>query len=173
MSLVFSPCAGAVIVSRAGCSPSDFLKITVSDSGGGPLGILTQEFIVQGVTLEMSGNYQFLHTVNDFVYFYSFGDKIGSLSVTGVGFLSTCPTGNGPSKTGANISKVYEYYNARKTIARGGRALVIVLAPPTGPQIKLHGFLTGVKLDIAEQDFGPVGYWVLRFDVLPDRGPSP
>lgn len=159
MAMVFTPCTGAVEVSRKECSQNDFLVVALDYQ------LFTNEFIVTGVTLELSGNYQFLHTVNDFVYFYAFGDRVGLLTLTGVGFLKTCPG----AKEGANIFAIYDYYNKHKTAARGGKSLDIVLLTPTGKAIELHGFLTGVKIDLNQSDTGPVGYWTLRMEVLPRK----
>lgn len=159
MAMVFAPCTGAVQVVRQGCSANDFLIVRIDGDN------FTDQFILQGVTLELSGNYQFLHTVNDFVYFYAFGDRVGMLTLTGIGFLKTCDA----AKEGAKIFQIYTYYNQKKTAARGGKALDVILTPPTGEPVKLHGFLTGVKIDVTQSDTGPVGYWTLRMEVLPQR----
>lgn len=159
MPMVFTPCTGAVEVARAGCRETDFLMVLINGKK------FTGEFILTGVTLELSGNYQFLHTVNDFVYFYAFGDRVGLLTMSGVGFLKTCAG----AKTGANIFKIYDYYNENKTAVRGGKALDVILMPPGGQHVALHGFLTGVKIDLNQSDTGPVGYWTLRLEVLPKK----
>jgi hypothetical protein len=159
MPVVFTPCTGAVEVSRPGCRDTDFLMVLINGKS------FTGEFILTGVTMELSGNYQFLHTVNDFVYFYAFGDRVGLLTLTGVGFLKTCPG----AKEGAQIFKIYDYYNENKTAARGGKTLDIILMPPGGKHVALHGFLTGVKIDVSQSDTGPIGYWTLRMEVLPKK----
>lgn len=164
--LAFAPCTGAVEVSRMGCSENDFLTIKI---GAGTN--FTSEFILQGVSLELSGNYQFLHTVDDFVYFYAFGDRVGSLTVRGIGFLRICPPARlqDTTKKGAAILELYDYYNNNKAIARRGMALDIVLTAPSGHSIQLYGFLTGMRMDINQEDSGPIGSWILRFDVLPKK----
>jgi hypothetical protein len=125
----------------------------------------TNEYVLTGTSLELSGNYQFLHTVNDFVYFYAFGDRVGLLTLMGVGFLKTCPG----AKDGAKIFSIYDYYNRNKSAAKEGKALEVILVPPDGKPIELHGFLTGVKIDLNQSDTGPVGYWTLRMEVLPKK----
>lgn len=159
MAMVFAPCTGAVEVSRKECTPNDFLMVVINGK------YFTNEYVVTGVSLELSGNYQFLHTVNDFVYFYAFGDRVGLLTITGVGFLKTCDG----AKEGAKIFEIYDYYNKNKTAAKGGESLEVILAPPNGKPVELHGFLTGVKLDLNQSDTGPVGYWTLRIEVLPKK----
>lgn len=159
MPMVFTPCTGAVEVSRKECTPSDFLMVVIDGS------YFTNEYVVTGVTMELSGNYQFLHTVNDFVYFYAFGDRVGLLTITGVGFLKMCPG----AKEGAKIFEIYDYYNKNKTAAKDGKSLEVILTPPEGKPIELHGFLTGVKVDVNQSDTGPIGYWTLRMEVLPKK----
>jgi hypothetical protein len=159
MPMVFTPCTGAVEVSRRECSASDFLMVIIDGL------TFTNEYILTGTSLELSGNYQFLHTVNDFVYFYAFGDRVGLLTLTGVGFLKTCPG----AKDGSKVFAIYDYYNKNKTAAKEGKALEVILVPPDGDAIELHGFLTGVKVDLNQSDTGPVGYWTLRMEVLPKK----
>lgn len=164
-NMIFAPCTGAVEMTRLGCTDADFLTIKIDGEK------FSGDYIVQGVTLELSGNYQFLHTVNDFVYFYAFGDRVGMLTVNGIGFLKVCSgkDGTGKGSDGASIAAIYKFYNDKKTAAKGGKALDIVLAPPTGNPIQLHGFLTGIKLDVTQGEQGPVGYWTLRLEVLPKK----
>jgi hypothetical protein len=120
--------------------------------------------IITGMTLEMSGNYQFLHTVNDFIYFYSFGDRVGQLSVSGIGFVRPCA---GADNKGA-IMKLYDYYMAKRASKRGGRALKVTIG--NDKDIKtFHGFLTGMRLDVNDGTLGTIGYWTLRFDVIPQQ----
>lgn len=159
MPMAFTPCTGAVAVLRQECTLNDFLTIAIDGS------IFSDQYVVTGVSLEVSGNYQFLHTVNDFVYFYAFGDRVGLLTVTGVGFIKTCDG----AKEGAKIFSIYDYYNKNKTAARGGKALNVVLTPPSGTPVTLHGFLTGVKVDFNQSEMGPIGYWTMRMEVLPKK----
>jgi len=151
---VFTPCSGAVEIQRD-CPANQVLKILVNDD------ILAG--IITGMTLEMSGNYQFLHTVNDFVYFYAFGDRVGTLTLTGLGFMTACA---GSAKGG--ILQLYDYYMSNRSIKRGGKAMPIVIeGGEPSASVALWGFLTGMRMDVADSQMGTVGYWTLRFEVLP------
>ena len=99
-SSVFSECDGVVSRLFTACF-DDSLLFRISFDG-------EQIYLpVTGFALEMGGNYQFLHTVSDFIYFYSFGDRIGELSVTGMAFIRrSCNTGVGayvPVPNGINL----------------------------------------------------------------------
>lgn len=151
MAIVFTPCAGAVGIVREGCSDTDHLSIDIPGFEG----------IITSLSLELSGNYQFLHTLNDFIYVYSFGDRIGTLNVSGVGFTKTCDGGKG------SLLKVYEYYKDKR-ISKAKSAMTIVIrdSEATGT---FFGFLTGARIDAtSDTAVGPLGYWSLRFELLPE-----
>lgn len=152
--LVFSPCNGAVEIARPDCPSTEVLTIEVGES--------QLDAIVTGMTLEMSGNYQFLHTLDEFVYFYAFGDRVGTLNLTGLGFTASCAGGKG------EILSLYDYYMEKRAAKSGGNALSVVLTA-NGKSVKLWGFLTGMRIDVSDSQMGIVGYWSLRFDVLPQK----
>lgn len=153
-NVVFTPCSGAVEIARPNCPTTQVLTIDID----GPV-----TAIVTGMTLEMSGNYQFLHTLNDLVYFYSFGDRVGTLTLTGLGFIQTCA-----NSTKGSVMKMYDYYMEKRASKSDGVALNIVLTGDS-KSIKLWGFLTGMRLDISDSQMGTVGYWSMRFEVLPQK----
>ena len=159
MTSVFTPCAGVVEISRPDCA-SAFFTIQVDKE---PInGILT------GVSVEMSGNYQFLHTVNNFIYFYAFGDRVGVITLTGVGFVAPCPG----VKKGA-LLELYKYYTEKRAAKAGGKAMSLTIAAAgaaAGTTKTFRGFLTGMRMDIkSAESVGTVGYWTLRFEVIPER----
>jgi hypothetical protein len=156
MSVIFSPCSGAVEVKRADCAETDVLSISV---GGSKL-----DAIVTGLTLELSGNYQFLHTLQDLVYFHAFGDRVGTLNITGLGFAKSCP---GLKK--GSILNLYKYYNDNKVTKSGNTPKVVIISSDGEDPIKLWGFLTGMRIDVSDSQLGTVGYWSLRFEVLPQK----
>jgi hypothetical protein len=157
MPAIFSPCAGAVVVPNVECKDTYLLTISVGSTS--PISA-----IVTGMTLEMSGNYQFLHTLNDLVYFYSFGDRVGTLVLTGIGFVKPCNGG----ATGA-ILDIYDYYMQRRAVKSEGQAMRIVLSAPDNKDVRLWGFLTGMRIDVNDSQMGVIGYWTMRFEVLPQK----
>jgi hypothetical protein len=143
---------------------------------------------VTGFALEMGGNYQFLHTVSDFIYFYAFGDRIGELNVTGMAFIKrSCrqvdfnvdvPVWNGGLWSdqasnwstnsfglglGSNddIQNLYDLYE-RFQISRKPRAIEVGF----GNVQAFYGFLTGMRVEVARPDI-PVAQYVLRIHVIP------
>jgi len=159
MSTVFKPCNGAAEIQRV-CDADAVLTTIQIDAAG-----LSSQAVITGMTLEMSGNYQFLHTLNQFIYFYAFGDRVGTLNLTGIGFIAPC-AGNAGGQKGA-ILKIYDYYKTNRAAKSGGEAMSLVIENATGAKIQLWGFLTGMRMDITDSQMGTVGYWTLRFEVVP------
>lgn len=159
MAAVFTPCTGVVGIVRDGCDPEDNFFVSVSGASGD----LIDSAIVTNMSLELSGNYQFLHTLNDFIYAYSFGDRIGSLNIGGVGFAKPCNGAKG------SLLKAYEWYKANR-ISRATQIMTIVLRDSASSGTFL-GFLTGMKLDASSGDdaIGAVGHWSMRFEILPEN----
>ena len=158
MTIAFTPCSGAVhLVER--CEGSNQKLFSIKVEGAGPL-----VWPITAMSLELTGNYQFLHTVNNFVYFYSFGDRVGQLVVGGIGFVGQC---DGDPKSG--ILALYDYYMKNRAVKRKGKAFNIILDDVTGTAT-LKGFLTGVQLSVnSDNVMGVMGHWSLRFDVLPEE----
>lgn len=148
---IFQPCEGGVYRVADSCGSSDQPK-TVSIEGLGPIP-------VTGFMLELHTNHQFLHSLDEFIYVFPFGDRIGELSITGVTFLGNC--GNY-----SNLSpcSVYEYY-MRKRLSKpaGYSPTQITVGGCSNPP--LLGFLTGMRIETIRPEL-PIVQWVLRYNVI-------
>lgn len=155
MPTIFSPCAGAVAkVNGCGTGAAETV-FAVRFSGGG--GALSFTAPVTGFALEQNGNYQFLHTVNDFIYVYSFGDRISELVISGMGFVKTCA-----SADAAKLEHVFNFYKINK-LSQNGK-LSVTLGDI--PDATFYAFLTGSRLELQDPQT-MVGQWSLRFNVVP------
>jgi hypothetical protein len=123
---------------------------------------------VTGFALEMGGNYQFLHTVSDFVYFYAFGDRISQLDITGMAFINrACPgSTDAAARTEENsILDAYELYMARRATNRNEDMKSV---PLTLGRMPFWALVTGMRLEIPRADI-PIAQWVLRLHVIPRK----
>ena len=129
--------------------------------------------LITGITFALAGNYQFLHTVNNFIYLYAFGDRISTINITGVGFVRTCT-----NASNAQILKIYQLYKANR-VSRKTDPLDIIITNPSAPRrpfgdaasqsFKFIGYLTGLNIDLKNADpMGTVGFWNMRFDAVLD-----
>lgn len=160
---IFSPCEGAIAKvdlcsDGAGSGGGGTFNVTVN---GAQLGFPTSGFI-----LEMQGNYQFLHALDNFIYYYNFGDRVGELTVSGFGFMGPgCNEYSGPMARRGDVCGMYDLYLQN-------RQSKLKKAIPIGTDKCgiFWGFLTGMRLEISSGAAGmPIGQWSLRFHVIPPR----
>jgi hypothetical protein len=152
---VFVPCEGGVFRVKAEsntCTSTDrIVAIKVENfSATAP---------ITGFSLDLGTNHQFLHTLDEFIYVYSFGDRLGQLTLSGIGFTE-CTTQAGGSPSG-----VFGYY-MKNRLARTLTPTTITVA---GYGVLL-GFLTGIRMDIPNPAF-PIMQWTLQYSVILDAPP--
>jgi hypothetical protein len=166
MSLFQCDTDGGVVRVSNGCAA--VVVINVENFAGS----LMQEVPVTGYSLELSTNHQFLHTLDEFIYAFAFGDRIGELTLTGIAFtVPVCAGGDGASGNAAQRSitdkvkqeNVYEFYLANK-FSKSLRPTKIQIG---GAGIKLIGFLTGMRMEVPNPQL-PIMQWALRYNVVVD-----
>jgi hypothetical protein len=124
------------------------LGVVIPEWPGNINAIITQAGITQ------NGNFQFLHTVNDQIFVYVFGDRISELYVAGVGFGTPC---NGGENGAAQLLDLYR----QKRLSVAGAPAVVTLGGRG-----FQSFLTGMNLEIADAELQLVQY-SLRFNSFP------
>lgn len=161
MSIFKSDSTGSVVRVKPDPENVDIVVIKVDSVAGG----IMKEVPVTGYTLELSTNHQFLHTLDEFIYAFAFGDRIGELTLTGIAFTTSVCEANGASSRyitdEVKQENVYEFYLANKfstslrptkiQIGRGGTQLI--------------GFLTGMRMEVPNPQL-PIMQWALRFSVV-------
>ena len=108
-----------------------------------PYGFDTHKAIITRVTVAHQGNYQFLHTMGGDVYIYVFGDRIGSLTLSGLGFTtndSDCASGG---KHG--FEYLLDYYKENRVANRKKPVEVTV-----GKSTAFDAFLVGINEDVVD-----------------------
>lgn len=131
------------------------VPMTISADGWG--GFATRQAVVQRVAVSSMGNFQFMHTLRNYIYVYVFGERIGELTLSGLAFAGTCYGG------GDGISKVLAYYS-QKGIGFTGK--------PVGVQVGASGFqafLIGAQFEINNPE-AQMGQFQLKFNILPPEG---
>lgn len=86
-------------------------------------------------------NYQFMQTLRDFVYIYTFGNKIADLQLGGVSFPGICLPGG--SVTGFEL---LDRYYQTFTLANRGAPVVIAI----GTTLSFSGWLVGLTNNILD-----------------------
>jgi hypothetical protein len=146
-------------------------------SGGGGGGVCTQNTIniikisdndaitmapVTGFRLELSSNHQFLHTLNNFIYVFSFGDRVGELTISGVVVTGCSNSNTGETNTSkSSISDLYKRYLERRLATNLKPSLITI----GDSDISLLGFLTGMSMEIPNPAM-PIAQWAFRYNVI-------
>lgn len=88
-------------------------------------------------------NYQILHTLQDYIYIYSFGERIGDMMIGGLIFSEACQAIGGPS----GLEQIAQYYDTYR-LSKYGAPLTVQIGM-TG-QARVRGFLVGARTDITD-----------------------
>jgi hypothetical protein len=168
MSIFGSDSAGSVVRVTANPDVNDVIVIRVDNFEDSAMFNVP----VTGYTLELSTNHQFLHTLDEFIYAFAFGDRIGELTLTGIAFTApACSAAGAGGFAQRNITdevkqeNVYEFYLANK-FSRSLRPTKIQIG---GSKVQLVGFLTGMRMEVPNPQL-PIMQWALRFNVVVDPG---
>jgi len=109
------------------------------------------------VTGQSMGNFQFLHTLREFIYVYVFGERIGEMMISGVAFSDTC---NGGGMSGPE--QIAAYYNQYRLSSYG--QLVSIQIGLSGAS-RLRGFLTGFQMAAVDAEH-QLTQFTLRFNTF-------
>lgn len=156
MAVIFSHAVGKV--SRV-ASDRPVVPLRINFEQGG-----NNSFIVTQASINQSGNYQFLHTLQDMLYIYVFGDRVSEIQVSGVTFAGMC--GGSRSMTGSSrsgTSEILDFYKRNKVSARAQPVLVRF----GDQQHVFQSFLTGCQVEVARPEV-MLGQFFLRFHAAPE-----
>lgn len=100
--------------------------------------------IITGFRLQSQGNIQIMHTLRDFVYLYSFGERIGNIVINGFAFTGQCRSLN-------NVLSGFEYAHGYYLLNRASSRptpVAIVL----GAMTAFYGFLTEFSAEMSDAE---------------------
>jgi len=103
-------------------------------------GVKILRSMITRVGLSMATNTQFLHTLGDMVYVYSFGDRINEVALTGLSFFD-CDM---PGRHG--VADVIAWYRANR-VARAPQKIAVTIGGVVFP-----GYLTSLRVDTSSAD---------------------
>jgi hypothetical protein len=116
--------------------------------------------IFTDVAIGESGNYQFQHMLGDHIYVYVFGDRIGTLGLSGLAFFDNC-SGEKPNGR-IGISHVIEYYRKLKLSAEAE-----VLQVTIDPDTVFRCFLLAMRGQVV-QAANRIFQFQLQFALIPE-----
>lgn len=106
--------------------------------------------IMTHIGVQSSGNYQFLHTLKEFIYVYVFGERIGDIQIGGLLFSEACElSGSSPGSgnSASGIEQLAQYYEEHR-IAKRGAPLTFIIG--TSGLAKYQGFLVGQRAELVD-----------------------
>lgn len=127
-------------------------------------GFVVQKSIISAIGLQQQGNFQFLHTLRNFVYVYVFGEKMADMVVSGICFLNPCAGDEQQALVRSGFEEVYAYYMKNRLVARPTPVKMVI-----GTSITLEAFLTKVDLN-ANNPAEMLAQFTMYFNYLPDQG---
>lgn len=131
-------------------------RLSMQGWGSRQRAILTQAAVVQ------NGNYQFLHTINDQIFAYIFGNRISEIQVSGVAFGTYA--GDSPGSCQPNQSgtlDVFPFYQQNR-ISEGKPPLLVRI----GQGGVFRAFLTGMNFEVTDPET-MLGQFSFRFHSFP------
>jgi hypothetical protein len=121
-------------------------------------GYLTFKSILTGIGVSGQTAAQFSHSLRDHIYVYSFGERVGDLSVQGLAFAGTCEAA---SMRSTGLDWLIYYYNNFR-LSTIGRPVTVVVGALTA----LGGFLTGFSAQAQDPETG-LTQFTLQFKYPP------
>jgi hypothetical protein len=136
-----------------------FFEITKAE--GNSITWRTHRSIITRITMAMSGNFQFLHTIGNDVYVYAFGDRVGQVTISGLSMTASCDNEDSDKQHG--IEKVYEWYTKNRVAKRKSPIEITI-----GQNTALQGFVIGLSGDAVDPQTRIMQYG-LQLAVLPEK----
>lgn len=151
MSMLFVTRPGQVVAfSEVGVLP---LTIFLEGWPGYP----SMRAAITQVSAQSMGNFQFLHTLKDFIYVYIFGERIGEMMISGVAFSESC---QGAGNSGPE--QISQYYNQYR-ISKYGQLLSIQIGLSGASRVR--GFLTGFQMAVVDAEH-QLSQFSMRFNTF-------
>lgn len=126
-----------------------------SDDGFMPLGVDVADFkdavgakgLVTGLSMTGQSGYQVMHTLRQYIYIYTFGERVGEITVSGLSFNLDCTQDLPANNTG--LAKLYNWYQANR-ISTTGAHIALTLSPG----LTVNAFLVDFRYQVEDPSIG-------------------
>ena len=127
--------------------------------GDSDLNYSNQRCLITGFGVNQEANYQFLHTLGGSIYIYVFGDRVGTISISGIAATVDCGAGYGlfgdTSASPYGVERMMGWYTQNKISARVDPITIVV-----GTQTVINGYVCGSKVSIMD-----AMTWLTQFEI--------
>ncbi len=135
------------------------IQLANVSGAGGNISYQQHNTIITRLGCSMAGNFQFMHTIGNDVYVYTFGDRMGQVVLNGLSFSAQCPD-DGSQQHG--FEKLMTWYRANRIASRKGAVRVII-----GRSTVLDGFVTALTADLQDALHRTIQFQ-MTISMLPD-----
>lgn len=116
----------------------------------------SEKSIVTRLTVSQQVNVQFLHTLGSLIYIYVFGDRMGTVSLSGLSFACECPEG-----TEIGAEKMMLWYKRNRASKKADPCRVTI------GRTVIEGFVTSFTEDVVDPSLKLV-QWGVNMSSLPE-----
>lgn len=132
-----------------GGKPGRVVAVDSGDDGFLPLGLVVGDLkndlgvkgLLTGLSVNGQSGFQIMHTLRQYIYVYTFGERAGEISVSGLAFVGDCRDTGDPS----GLARLFDWYE-RNRVSTTGKALTVTLTPG----IALKAFLVNFRYDMED-----------------------
>lgn len=158
MPTIFESCPGRVTKVTVPTTNCDVSMVSVLDRNGNTeLTYEKDRIVLTRVTVNQNVNVQFLHSLGNRVYIYSFGDRLGQITLSGMAFATSCEFG----ATSHSAKNVLEWYKTNKASTRGDAIRVSIF------DYAFQAFLISLTADVVD-DKTKLVQWSITLATLPE-----
>jgi hypothetical protein len=119
-----------------------------SDDDAESLGLVVGDFkrqlgakgILTGVSGGAQSGFQVMHSLRQYIHIYTFGERVGELTVSGLAFMRDCTT-----DAGGGMARLYDWYELNR-ISHTGSPVTITLTRG----VALKAFLVGFRYQMED-----------------------
>ncbi len=130
--------------------------------GGDKITFEDQRSIVTRLVFSQAVNVQFLHTLGSSVYIYVFGDRVGQVGISGLGFQHPCVGKGGGCDSMTGLEGMYKWYRKNRVAARKRPIEMTIGSEP------LEGFVLDFNADVIDAAAG-LAQWTIQLATLPEK----
>lgn len=120
-------------------------------------GFPTSSVAITSIGFSQGANVQFMHTLQNLIYVYSFGERMGNVEINGVAFYKMCNQAAGDN----GLIGLLNFYRVNSVSTRQF-PLSITLASRG-----IRGFVTSIRSTFSDTQLGLLGFTV-TMSSLPD-----
>lgn len=124
-----------------------------------PINYDLQRSIITRFSVDQSVSAQFMHMLGGEVYINVFGDRIGTLMISGLSFAYACET---PGDSEPGVEKMLKWYKANKLTKRFSPLRITIGETP------FDAFLTNFMVGAQDPATG-LAEWTTQLTTLPDE----